>query len=254
MNKYIYTFCLLLQSLILYGQTYYYQLSKKIVNNVTYTNMAGGQFITFKGDRCYDSDRYGNSVENGELKLNESLSDNILIYIGPSYFGSTTSYRFNKDKSLLNVYTANGRIYVYKRSTPPSGINTCSLIKDKHQQPNTYPMPPLPIYIPDPMPLPPYPPNITEQDPIPDPKPDPYPSVESHLTAAQYQSIYNGYEDVVKSVFRAFEICPDMNYGPRVQNMQTLRDAQKSMRSTRQEAARYGITIQQSYYETATPH
>ena len=74
------------------------------------------------------------------------------------------------------------------------------------------------------------------------------------LSAAQYQHIYNGYEDIVKGIFRTFEITgSDMPYAARLMNMQTLRDTQKLMYDTRQEAASHGITIPQSYYETAKP-
>lgn len=89
--------------------------------------------------------------------------------------------------------------------------------------------------------------------PDPNPYPDPNPTIDSHLTAEQYLRSYNGQEDVVKGIFRTFEIVPDMNYGPRTQNLQTLHEAQKEMRCIRQEAASHGITIQQSYYETASP-
>ena len=74
------------------------------------------------------------------------------------------------------------------------------------------------------------------------------------LSAAQYQQNYNGYEDIVKGIFRTFEITgSDMPYAARLMNMQTLRDTQKQMYDTRQEAASHGITIPQSYYETARP-
>ena len=76
----------------------------------------------------------------------------------------------------------------------------------------------------------------------------------SGLSAAQYQQNYNGYEDIVKGIFRTFEITgSDMPYAARLMNMQTLRDTQKQMYDTRQEAASHGITIPQSYYETAIP-
>lgn len=37
-------------------------------------------------------------------------------------------YKFNSDKSILNIITHNGKIYVYKRTVPPTGVTTCSLI------------------------------------------------------------------------------------------------------------------------------
>lgn len=73
------------------------------------------------------------------------------------------------------------------------------------------------------------------------------------LSAAQYQQNYNGYENIAEGVIRSLQMNSNMNYGPRSQNMQTLNDAQNNMRRIRQEAASHGITIPQSYYETARP-
>lgn len=75
----------------------------------------------------------------------------------------------------------------------------------------------------------------------------------SGLSAAQYQQNYNGYENIAEGVIRSLQMNSNMNYGPRSQNMQTLNDAQNNMRRIRQEAASHGITIPQSYYETARP-
>lgn len=115
----------------LYAQTYYYKLTKKIVNNENYTNMAGGQFVTFNGDICFDSDDTGFPVGNGSLTYKSDLSKTLITYEGNCYFGSQSYYRFNSDKSVLNIITRTGKIYVYKRSTPPAGVTTCSLIKQK---------------------------------------------------------------------------------------------------------------------------
>lgn len=73
------------------------------------------------------------------------------------------------------------------------------------------------------------------------------------LNEDQYQYIYQGYENIVIGILESFRISPDMNYGVRVQNMQTLRDCQNSMREIREEAAKYEIDLPQSSYETATP-
>lgn len=94
--------------------------------------MAGGQFITFKGNTCYESDKNGHSVCNGSLLFHPELSSDLLIYTGNCYFGNS-SFRFKKDKSLLNVYAPSGWVYVYKRTTPPAGVETCSLIKSKQK-------------------------------------------------------------------------------------------------------------------------
>ena len=37
--------------------------------------------------------------------------------------------KFNADKSLMNIETNAGKIYVYKRATAPANVTTCSLIR-----------------------------------------------------------------------------------------------------------------------------
>ena len=113
------------------GQTtYYYKLTKKIQNGNEYTNTAGGQFITFAGNKCYDSDKYGISVGNGQLVYEDQYSSNSKTYIGQSYFGNVV-YRFKVDLSVLNVIVNDNLIYVYKRQTAPSSATTCSLIRKR---------------------------------------------------------------------------------------------------------------------------
>lgn len=116
----------------LYGQeTSYYKLTKKIQNGTEYTNTEGGQFITFSGDKCYDSDKYGVSVGNGQLTYDKQYSAaNTKTYVGQSYFGNVL-YRFKTDMSVLNVIVNNSLIYVYKKQTAPSSETTCSLIRKK---------------------------------------------------------------------------------------------------------------------------
>lgn len=166
--------------------------------------------------------------------------------MGKSYWGNDAVYAFNADKSVLNVITETGMILVYKRATTPNGVYTCSLIRktetlnDQNNPTNVY----NPVY---PMPY--------HQNPLPIQESSTMQSTsEAHLTEAQYLHNYQGFEDIVKGIFETFRIAPDMHYGPRVQNMQTLHDCQKSMREIRQEAAKYGINIPQSSYETATPN
>ena len=122
------------------AETYYYQLTKKIENGKEFVNTAGGQFITFVGEECFDSDKYGVSVGNGKLKFSPSLSSSTPAYVGNSYFGNVI-YRFNKDKSILNIHVNNRLIYVYKRTVVPTGIMTSSLIKKKN---TTQPIPEIP--------------------------------------------------------------------------------------------------------------
>lgn len=117
-----------------YAQTYYYKLTKKIEGSNVYTNTAGGQFITFIDDICYESDKNGISVGNGKLKYNEDYSNKLLIYKGTSYFGDNVKFKFTKNRNLLNVETLDGRIYVYKKQPAPSSVTTCSLIRKKRNE------------------------------------------------------------------------------------------------------------------------
>lgn len=113
-----------------FAQTYYYALTKKIEDGNYYTNTAGGQFITFDKNNCFDSDKYGVTVKNGTLTLYENYGGPFKNYIGNSYFGNVI-YRFKTDLSTLNIIVNRNLIYVYKRTTPPSGVTTCTLIKSK---------------------------------------------------------------------------------------------------------------------------
>ena len=127
--KGIFVVSLIFISDFLSGQTtYYYKLAKKIQNGEEFTNTAGGQFISFLDNICYDSDNCGISVGNGQLRLDEQYSNSSRTYIGNSYFGNTI-YRFKSDLSILNIIVSKNLIYVYKRETPPSTQTTCSLIR-----------------------------------------------------------------------------------------------------------------------------
>ena len=133
MNKRIKLFIILVlcYSNIIHAQTtYYYKLTKKIKDGVEYTNTAGGQFVSFINNICYDSDKYGISVGNGQLTLDNEHSNNSKTYIGNSYFGNVI-YRFKTDMSVLNVIVNKNLIYVYKKTVPADNILTCSLIRKK---------------------------------------------------------------------------------------------------------------------------
>lgn len=109
---------------------HYYKLSRVQHNGKSNRNVSGGQFITFCGSICFESNSKGLSIGNGTLKKNASYSNSqYTVYQGSSYWGSSTTFKFNADKSVLNVVLDNGDIYVYKRATPPAGVTTCSLIR-----------------------------------------------------------------------------------------------------------------------------
>lgn len=111
---------------------HYYKLTRIQHKGVSNRNVSGGQFVTFSGSICYESNSKGLSIGNGSLKKNASYSNSqYIVYQGSSYWGSSTTFKFNADKSVLNVVLDNGDIYVYKRATPPAGVTTCSLIRKK---------------------------------------------------------------------------------------------------------------------------
>lgn len=106
----------------------YYKLVRANSNKDVY----GGQFITFVGAQCFESNKYGVSVEHGRLIVNKNYSNSqYTVYQGSSYWGSSTTFKFKADKSVLNVKLDNGDVYVYKRATPPAGQTTCSLIRQR---------------------------------------------------------------------------------------------------------------------------
>lgn len=105
----------------------YYKLTKTKINGVINTNASGGQFIRIYDNFCYDCDRKGNGVGNGQLSL-KSSSDYI-IFQGESYFGKDSYYKFNKSFTILNIITPKGDIYAYKCIVPSPNISTSTLIR-----------------------------------------------------------------------------------------------------------------------------
>lgn len=129
--KYIFVaICIMIPSVLKGQTTFYYKLTKKIQNGVEYTNTGGGQFISFLDNTCYDSDKYGISVGNGELKFDEYYSNSTKTYVGNSYFGNVV-YRFKSDLSILNIIVNKNLVYVYKRDIPPTNQTSCTLIRQK---------------------------------------------------------------------------------------------------------------------------
>lgn len=90
------------------------------------------QFISFVGDQCFESDKNGRSVGNGTMNKNDYLSDSIkTIYNGTCFCGSEAKYEFTANKARLTVFSSKGNRYSFERVLPPSGVQTCSFIKEK---------------------------------------------------------------------------------------------------------------------------
>lgn len=120
--------------------TYYYKLQRSIIEGVSSTEVNGGQFISFIGNVCYESDLQGRGVGHGTLQYKGEYSKNgIIFYWGESYYGEDTSFRFNGDKTILNITSPTGDTYVYKQSNPPKGVTTCSLIREHTNRDNLEP-------------------------------------------------------------------------------------------------------------------
>lgn len=143
MNKYILTtIALFLISLFPSNSqtTHYYKLKRSIIEGVSSTEVSGGQFVSFIGNVCYESDSQGKGVGHGTLqRKNEYSKNGIIFYLGESYYGKGTSFRFNGDKTILNITTSTGDTYVYAQCSPPEGATTCSLIRKPENGGNTTP-------------------------------------------------------------------------------------------------------------------
>ena len=152
---------------------HYYKLTRKMENGKSSTNVSGGQYITFIADICYESDKKGIGVGHGNMKRNKSYSTSeYTTYFGSSYWGDdVAAFKFNADKSVLNVIIDKDNYYIYKRATAPTGQETCSLIRKKAPTNqggggSEIVVPPTPIVVD------PYNPTPT---PTPEPNPDPNP-------------------------------------------------------------------------------
>lgn len=107
----------------------YYKLAKTRINGNVSESNNGGQFICIYDDFCYDCDKNGKGIGNGQLHLKNR--GEYVVYFGESYFGKNSYYKFSKNFGSLNIITPEGDIYAYKRATPPSNQTTCSLIRKK---------------------------------------------------------------------------------------------------------------------------
>lgn len=110
----------------------YYQFIKKIDANgsVTTQSSHSGQFIIFDGQKCYDGNKNGESVGNGVLNK-VVTSSQATKYMGNAYWGQQVTYTFYHGEGILNVRDLRDNVYVYKKSSPPKGVYTSSLIKNK---------------------------------------------------------------------------------------------------------------------------
>lgn len=131
MNKMVISILLIVSWQGIHAQTYYYKFTKSIIQGKVDVSVKGGQFITFDRQKCYESDKNGNEVGNGVMAYDTEASKqtNLETYWGACYWSKNAYMKFNADKSVMNIETNAGKIYVYKRATAPAGVTTCSLIR-----------------------------------------------------------------------------------------------------------------------------
>lgn len=130
-KKLLAVFLLCSLSLLAYGKE---TLCYKLVESPESQKIGSIQFISFIGDQCYESDINGISVKNGTMKKNAyQTTHGNLVYIGQCFCGSG-KFGFNSDKSILTVISNNGRKYVFKKVSPPTGVTTCALIRERSPQ------------------------------------------------------------------------------------------------------------------------
>jgi hypothetical protein len=111
------------------GQTFFYKQTEVVTNGNRTAGDNSGQFIAFtKQGYCYDSNKNGQSVNNGSLKYMNQNPQGLHVYEGDTYWGNA-AYYFNSDFTRLNVRTANGITYVYVKETPPANALTSAKIK-----------------------------------------------------------------------------------------------------------------------------
>lgn len=238
---------ILLFSTNLFGRTtHYYRLVRKVQNGISVTDVSGGQYITFIGNICYESDKKGIGVGHGSLTLdNNANSREFLVYYGESFWGSTTTFKFKSDKSVLNVIPNDVDIYVYRLDTPPASQLTSSLIrstKSNNTSPNT---------------------NrgiastneqrnisVNYKNKLVDIKED-----NSHWKS-YYTSMYKQYEGLVtqhsaalKTLLASYNGNGTSTYAV-VEEKRKLKEAQKNMKRIRYEAQEKGIHISVSYLES----
>lgn len=218
-----------------------FTLLKVMTNGVqTSSGNRSSIYVTISGRQCYDSDNHGFSNDTGVRTLMPN-TENSPTYSGPTYWGYG-KYRFAKDYSRLNVLVGNN-VYVYTRAEMSTGKSTYfggnSGVGSTPQTP-----PQTPKHS-----------SGSENGRI------------APLSAEQYQYYYNKFAEQAEQIYKDVTIkikyadghterrsgySSSDSYYAYSGMLRNLRKCQSEMRRIREEAARYGIRITKSYYETVT--
>lgn len=221
-----------------------YKLLKVLTGEkVTQTGGNSTLYVTLSGNKCYDSDSQGYSNNTGVRSLRHE-NYGFHSFTGPTYWGNG-EYLFSEDYSRLNVKVGN-KVYVYtKTAFSPGKSSYIGTRSSSGTVSGGY-----------------------------TPKPSnnggtrPSGGKQAPLSASQYQQYYNKYADQAKSIYetvtykiRYADGTSDRrsNYEPYSDSyvayngmLRNLRECQSEMRKLREEAARYGISLVKSPYETIT--
>jgi len=197
-------------------------------------------FVTINGNKCYDSDSQGFSNNTGVRTIMPG-TEGYPTYSGSTYWGHG-KYRFTGDYSRLNVIVGN-KVYVYTRAAMASGKSTYFGPRGNSDV------------------------NPTPQPPTPRPNPNPDNSRTAPLSAEQYQYHYNKFAEQAEQTYKDVTVkiqyadghterrsgySDGDSYYAYIGMLRNLRECQREMRNLREEAARYGIKLSKSYYETVT--
>lgn len=99
------------------AQTYYYERVKIVSNGKQRTCCDDAHYITFNGNRCYDSDVNGYALNpNHSFKYNRT-ENGTQYYSGNCIFGQDCDFYITSSKDRINLQRGN-EIYVYVRTTP----------------------------------------------------------------------------------------------------------------------------------------
>lgn len=240
-TKIFYLILLVLAGFSASATTYYYKIEKVVTDGIAKKSSGSGIFITFTSNGCYDSDSQGYSNHKSDLKF--IYEKNYKVYNGTTYWGYG-DYKFNSDLSRLNVVVGNS-VYVYQRTTKPSGITTSSYIGQGNNSNNNSA-----VYVPV---------NNLESTTS-----DYYNESSNAMSAEWYQNTYNRYASNAEDIYRTITTRITDSNGNDVSGyvyksydsqisinsmIRNLRDTQRDMRDLRKEAARYGYRLLISPYE-----
>jgi len=224
------------------GQTFFYKQTEVVNNGNRTAGDNSGQFITFtKQGYCYDSNKDGQSVNNGSLKYINQNPQGLHVYEGDTYWGKA-NYYFNGDFTRLNIRTANGITYIYVKETPPASVLTSAKIKIAPEQTRQEVVIVPPVIIGGNEPVRPV---IQGYEP---PPPPPDNSAELRRLQERYTRLKNQKADAQRQLDNSYTPVIDRNiadsyFNSRNSIRETIREYERQMREIENDARRLGGSV-----------